>query len=107
MLLKKFRLQRREIEDLKSSHKEIAQGKYFGLIYQKNLGERKFALIISNKISKKATIRNKIKRLFYKALTKELPDFEGKFLFLAKKNCLMAKLEDFEKEIEEFRNKLF
>jgi len=107
MLSKKNRLNRLELEQLKDRKKEIIQGRHLGLIYQKVSGEKKFALIISNKISKKATIRNKIKRLFYKALTKELSDFEGKFLFLAKKNCLMAKLEDFEKEIEEFRNKLF
>lgn len=106
MLPKKFRLQRREIEELKSLRNKIIQGSFFGLIYQKLPSERKFALIISNKISNKATVRNKIKRLFYRVLEKEQLSLEGKFLFLAKKSCLTANLEDFEAEVKSFKSRL-
>lgn len=104
MLPKKNRLNRTEIEGLKSQKKNILQGKFFGLVFQKNTGEKKSALIVSKRIVSKATRRNKIKRLLFKAIEKNLFDIEGNFLFLAKKNCLNGKLEDFEEEMIFFKN---
>lgn len=139
MLSKENRLSRIEIEELKAKKIVLLQGRFFGLIFQKQKGVSKFALIVSNKISNKATIRNKIKRLFFKAVENKLlrsklaqypvkagkfdslspnPPLsdtasrnkffgkEGKFLFLAKKSCLPANLEDFEEEVESFKSRL-
>lgn len=106
MLSKKNRLNRLEIERLKTKSNDILQGKIFGLIFQKSKGERKFGLIVSNKIASKASKRNEIKRLFFRAIHEKLFDQEGKFLFLAKKHCLVASLEEFEREMENFKSKL-
>ncbi|PIS14876.1 hypothetical protein COT64_00315 [Candidatus Shapirobacteria bacterium CG09_land_8_20_14_0_10_39_12] len=104
MLPKKNRLNRTEIEGLKSQKRNILQGRFFGLVFQKNPREKKFALIISKKTVAKATGRNKIKRLLYKSIENNLFNIEGKFLFLAKKNCVTGKSEDFEKEMIFFKN---
>ncbi len=104
MLPKKNRLNRTEIEGLKSQKRNILQGRFFGLVFQKITGEKKFALIISKRTVSKATQRNKIKRLLFKAIKVNLFDIEGNFLFLAKKNCINGKSEDFEKEMIFFKN---
>ncbi len=103
MLSKKYRLTRIEIEDLKRKKIPILQGKFFGLIFQKANQEKKFGIIISNKISKKATERNRIKRSFYSALEKTLFDLDGKFLFLVKKNCLYEGTEEIKNQLTEIR----
>ena len=106
MLSKKFRLKREEIEGLKRERKnKILQGKFFGLIYQEGEG-KKFALILSNKLCHKATERNRIKRLFYRAIERKPFNKEGKFLFLAKRGSLESNLADFEKELTFLSSKL-
>lgn len=106
MLSKKNRLGRREIEELKASKTGVLQGKFFGLIFQEQKGKKAFALIISNKIAPGAVRRNEIKRLFFKAVEENFPDKEGKFLFLAKKSCLISNLEEFKKEMVAFGNNI-
>jgi len=105
VLSKKFRLSRREIEELKSEKNKILQGRFFGLIFQPQKEEKKFALITSNKISKKATVRNKFKRLFFQGLKEKLTELpSGNYLFLAKRQLLEANFEGLEKEIVNFIN---
>lgn len=108
MLKKESRLSRVEIQTLKLSSKQnkVIQGKFFGLIYQKTNQPGKFGLIISNKVVAKAVERNKIKRLLYFAVNKNLSSSKGQFLFLAKRNCANASLEEFEKEMEFFQNNI-
>lgn len=98
MLPKRFHLKREEIEDLKKKKGTVLQGKFFGLIYNEGK-DRKFALILSNKLCRKATERNRIKRLFYRAVEQKPFSREGKFLFLAKRSCLDGDLVQFEKEL--------
>lgn len=104
MLKKESRLTRVEIQNLKSSSKQnkVLQGNFFGLVYQKTDQPGKFGLIISNKVVAKAVERNKIKRLLYSAIYNDLDSLKGLFLFLAKKNCVNGKLEEFEREMENF-----
>ena len=107
MLSKEYRLNRREIEELKSKKGSVLQGRFFGLIFQAQKDERRFALIVSNKISKKAVVRNKIKRLFFQILQKGLTDFpQGKFLFLAKKYVAEADADALENELVYFGKQL-
>ena len=106
MLSKKYRLTSEEIEELKSRATPVLQGKFFGLLVQTRPKEKKFSLIISNKVCQKATARNRVKRLFYQALEKHFSGLEGKFLFLAKKTSINGSFEDFKREVEEFRNKI-
>lgn len=110
MLPKKNRLTRKEISALKTGKNRVFQGQLFGLVFEKPKdqtginGEKKYGLIISNKISKKATQRNKIKRLLYRAIKKGFFVKPGKFLFLAKKSSIKATVLDLEKEVEKFNN---
>lgn len=89
----------------------IKQYPYFGLIglnlpvptfvgatlFEKEGGEQnldvKFGFIISKKISKKAVVRNKIKRLIAEEVRQNLDKFETGFrgIFLIKKNIIDEK----------------
>lgn len=106
MLAKKNRLSRKEIEAIKGKKLPITQGKFFGLIFQPVAAEKKFAVIISSRVSKKAVERNRIKRQLFEAIRKTLLDQEGWFLFLAKKSSLGKSTQDFEKELLFFKEKL-
>ena len=66
--------------------------------------EIKFGFVISNKISKKAVDRNKIKRRISEVLVIKMDKFKmgTKIIFLAKKSLLKAKIEEIEKEIDKF-----
>ena len=106
MLPKLNRLTRQEVEEIKKGQKVIIQGRYFGLIYQPKIGVAKFGVIVSNHISKKAVLRNRVKRLLYRSLGKHLITSEGFFLFLAKRPSLEMSLPQAEEEILFFKNKL-
>lgn len=112
MLPKKKRLSRREIEELKAQKSKILQGQFFGLIVQTKTKEEspsienKFGVIISNSISKKATERNRIKRLLFLAIQESGFGKSGKYLFLAKRNCVNISLEDIKRELITLTKKL-
>jgi ribonuclease P protein component len=106
MLPRKHRLTRKEIVGLKGGKLRVIQGQFFGLIFQPQANERKFGLIISNKISPKAVERNRVKRMLFIAIEEKLLDKEGKFLFLAKKKSLTGTREDFLREVEGFKKRL-
>jgi len=50
--------------------------------------------------------RNRVKRLLYKVIKENFWDSSGFFLFLAKKNCLLADDEKLPKEILSFKQKV-
>lgn len=106
MLSKKYRLCREEIESLKSKKSPILQGELFGLIFQKDDSNSKFALIISNKVAKKSTERNRIKRLFFQEIRKVLFEEKGKFLFLAKKRIITATQKDIGEDLFFIKEKI-
>lgn len=110
MLPKINRLTRPELEGIKRAQKVIIQGRYFGLLHQPKpggaKGGTKFGVIISNNISKKAVLRNRLKRLLYRFIEKHLLTSEGSFLFLAKRPSLGMSIPQAEEEILFFKNKL-
>lgn len=107
MLPKINRLTRKEIFVLKKEKPKILQGKFFGLSYLPKKDEQKFGLIISTKIAKKATQRNKIKRLLFLAIEKNLLSKKGWFLFLAKKPCAKADFPSLAEETAFFNEHLY
>lgn len=106
MLPKLNRLTRPELEELKKAQKVIIQGRYFGLIYQPKSDRTKFGVVVSNNISKKAVLRNRLKRLLYRFAGKHLLTSKGSFLFLAKRPSLGMSIPQAEEEILFFKNKL-
>lgn len=55
----------------------MVQGKYFGLSYLRSEGETRVGVIVSNKVSKKAVERNRIKRLARAVIRLILPDINN------------------------------
>lgn len=55
-----------------------------------NITENRVGVIVSNKISKKATLRNKIKRMIIKSIIANYNDMEKSYdlLFIAKNNIV-------------------
>lgn len=105
MLSGKNRLNKKEIGKLREEKLTVLQGQFLGLIC-KPLNEKKFSLIVSSKISKKAVERNKIKRLLYDTIKEFFFDLNGHFLFLAKKNIVKAQKEDLARDLENFRKRI-
>lgn len=72
-LFKKYRLsKKKDFETIFKKGKKV-YGRYMTLFFLKNnLGLNRFGIIISNKVSKKAVERNKIRRRILEALRKNL-----------------------------------
>lgn len=102
MLAGKNRLNKKEIDQLREEKLPVLQGKFLGLVFKPS-EEKKFSLVVSSKISKKAVVRNKTKRVFYDAIKENFFDLNGMFLFLAKKNIIEAKKEDIANDLEGLR----
>jgi len=105
MLPKKNRLDlKREFLQIKKSGRIIG-GESFNFLFQKkatNFCPPVFAFVVSKKIEKKATKRNKIKRLLSEAVRSFLiqirPGVKG--VFLVKKEILGKNLTEIKTEIE-------
>ena len=114
MLPKIYRLPlKTELNRLKKSG-QIFQAKFFGLLLsrQNSVADvSRFAVIVSNKIDKKAVKRNKIRRLIYEALWGLRPKIKNgvEGVFLVKKNINQATFSEIKNEIEKLfkRTKLF
>ena len=79
MIAQKNRLKKADFERLfKNGNK--AYSPYCNLRYAANgLDYCRFAVIVSNKISKKATVRNKLRRRIKAVIVDNLSDFSGHF----------------------------
>lgn len=104
MLPKKYRLSLPKKPPItKLEKKQLIQGKYFGLLVtqQETDAESRFAIIISSKVAKKATQRNKVKRLLNEAVRKLLKDTKKGYdvVFLIKKNAVAANLNELQNSV--------
>ncbi|MEE8131712.1 MAG: ribonuclease P protein component [Candidatus Paceibacterota bacterium] len=64
MLPKKYRLSIQKF--LKNNHQKVVRSKYFAIKFKSNnLSFSRFGIVISNKVSKSAVKRNKIKRIIF------------------------------------------
>lgn len=113
MLPKKFRLTKRKDFEKVLAEGKILQGEFFGLaVSQDERNENpKVGFIISNKVSKKAVERNRIRRILREATKKEIEELPQKSLlvFLAKKNAAGTEAQklngDAQKLLERVRRK--
>lgn len=114
MLPKSYRLPlKTEFKRLKKDG-QMLQAKFFGLLLLKSDSLKnvsRFAVIVSNKIDKKAVQRNKIRRLIAEALWSLHSEIKNgaEGVFLVKKTITTASPEEIKKEIENLfkRTKLF
>ncbi len=103
MLPKKFRLAKRsDLEKVKKTGQNYADRLCGILITKSGLDNSRFAFIVSNKISPKATERNQIKRVLREVVRKEIPKIKPGFdvLFLAKRSILGQELSVIQREIQ-------
>lgn len=89
---------------------KVLQFPCLGLVFLKegdNLSSR-FGFIISNKISKKAVERNRIRRILREAIRENLPTMPPGFLFviLAKRSILEKSATEIKKEVVEAIRKI-
>ena len=77
----------------------------FGLLMSKeNDDQKKFAFVVSKKISKKAVERNRIRRLLSEVVRNNLDKFEDgiRLVFLTKQAVLGKSLKEIERELLKF-----
>ena len=105
MIPRKFRLTgRRDIEKIKKTGNMI-QSASFALIWLSSGNESinpRFGIIVSKKISTKATVRNKVKRSLRYILMQLVPQIKRGYdlMFLTKKNILDLDMQILKKEME-------
>jgi len=105
VLPRKFRISRKEFSLVKKEGQRVS-GPFFALLLKKGEGV-KVGFIISKKIDKRATVRNKIKRRLSQALLPFLPKIRPKthIVFLAKKVLGEKNFLEIEREVKRMLTK--
>lgn len=97
-LPKKNRLSRVD----KNINKKIYDGPFFRVFAKERDDTSRFAFVISNKISKKATARNKIRRYLQESIRELLTKFpSGDYVFYVKKGILDKNLGEIKDEVKQ------
>ncbi len=103
MLKRKYRLKVARLSNPKTYVSSFFNAK----IVENQLPYSRFAFIISKKVDKRATARNKIRRRVSEGVEQMIEGLKGKdILIYPKKEVLDAKQEDVKKEAETFLKKL-
>lgn len=107
MLNKKFKLKKINFEKIFKIAKKY-KNDTFVILKIDNKKEKKFGVFLSTKEFKKAVIRNKIKRLIYEIIRRNLSKIpRGLFIIFPKQNCLKLKFNELEEKILDiFINKI-
>lgn len=98
---------RKDFAEIKKKGEKF-QGRFFGLlVYIKEGNFPRFGFIVSNRISKRATARNRVKRLLREAAKSFLTQMKPgrQILFLAKKEILGEPLSRIKEEAEKIFQK--
>lgn len=98
-LPKKYRLSFREKKILGKAH----DGPFFKLVFIKNDYSKRFAFVVSNRISKKAVERNKIKRYLGEGIRELAININnGDYVFYAKNEIIKKNAKEIKEELERF-----
>jgi len=103
MLPKQYRLKKKKDFKLVFEKGKTFNNKFLFLKGAKNaLKNSRFAFIVSLKISKKAVVRNRIKRLLREAIREKLDDIKSGFdvVIIAKPEIVNKNYREINKEIE-------
>lgn len=91
----------------KNVNKKIYDGPFFRVFARKREGEyiSRFAFVVSNKISKRATTRNKIRRYLQESIRELLAKFSsGDYIFYIKKGILDKNLKEIKEEVKKIND---
>ncbi len=104
MFSRKFRL----VSPISKSSKQIPSTSFNLKIARNGLGKKRFGFIFSKKIDKRATVRNKMKRVLRSCVEQNVKKFgeDFDFLFVAKPDIVQATRGDILKEVELVLTKL-
>ena len=106
MLPKSKRIPRKLFKPLLES-KKYFNSKNFSLRTASSVGETRIAVSVSKKVSKKAVIRNKVRRRAYSAVSKFIPNLsKNLFLLIAKPGVEKISYEDIKDELGELFKKV-
>jgi ribonuclease P protein component len=99
---------KKEFEEVKEKGRTYQAPLLAMVIFKKEDEEKKFGLVVSKRISKKAVIRNKIRRAVYEALRKQLGKISNgvRGIVLVRTAIVGKRAEEIEREIEEIIKKL-
>jgi len=99
VLPKRHRLTTEEVRDV-VARRVVKNTNHFLLKKLKTVKEKKFAVVISKKANKRAVERNRIKRVLYDMVVKNIEEIEdGHYLILVR--VVPEKTKEIEKEIQE------
>ena len=102
MTVKYYRIKKRiDFENLFRKSKAIAGKLVFFKVKKNNVGSSRFCIVVSSKISKKAVVRNKIKRRIREISKKIYPGLKPGFdiAIIARTAILNKKYSEIEEEI--------
>jgi len=99
MLAKKYRFKNFNFQKLINQGQK-AKNRYFLIYYLKNENQKKFAVLVKKDYSKKAVIRNKIKRRIFEILRNNLNKINnGYYLIIVFKECQFLKFTELQNEL--------
>ncbi len=81
-------------------------GRFFAAYFLKTPGKTRVAVIVSNKISKKAVIRNKLKRRMREIIKKNLEGLEYDIVVSAKLSALDQKYSELSEDLSSSLKKI-
>lgn len=98
---------RKEFEEVKAKGRVSQYGSFGVVKAREDDEEKKFGVVVSKRISKKAVERNKIRRVIMEAVRKRLGEIRGgsRWIFLVKRNILGKRTEEIERETGEVISK--
>lgn len=76
MLAKTNRLKKKDFKQIFQKANQIKQDFFILKFIKNNISEKRFGIIVSSKVAKKANVRNKIKRRIRTILRAELPNIK-------------------------------
>lgn len=106
MLPKKHRITKKEDFYLILKKGERIKGEFFDLIVKPTNHPFRFGIIVSNKIAKKATVRNMIKRAVRELAREKLKKLKGDYVVVMKKPVDKDIIQDVVKDTKRVFKKL-
>lgn len=99
---------KKEFEEVKEKGRAYQAPLLAMIIFKKEDEEKKFGLVVSKRISKKAIIRNKIRRAVYEAIRGQLGKISSgvRGIVLVRTAIVGREVEEIEREIGEIIKKL-
>ncbi len=108
MLAKKFRIKfKKDFDNILKSRNKFFSNNFSIKFYPNYQDISKFSIVVSTKISKKATVRNQLRRRIFEILRLKMPNIKSGYsvMIFAKQGAILLDYENLEQEIFYLLNK--